>query len=613
MPTILRMPFLSPALRRRAKTLLASALLAAFLPPGVLTTEAGAEVTVLPPVPGDSTWDEKGIMTEPARPDKRYFVEIKADGIPLPIHRTRWPRHNYVHFMTDKPVKLSLRFNSDHADSVIVPLSATMRIRPVRIDGKNFEYQFQPGDYAYLERLRLFIIANAPPKYNPKETDPEVLSAAALGIDNTGKAEAGAKINAAIRQIEKSGGAKKTLYFPPGIYTSGTIRLRSNVTLFLAPGSLIRASKNPAEWDLSVRDSLSNYWKNPSSALLFAFSDKGDTVRNATVCGLGALDGLGDYWRTDAAKPADAKTGCNEPYCWDWDKTGRAHLVYFVGTRDTEIREVTLRNPVFNNLSMVAAKRCRALDLKIIGDFKVNNDGLVMDQILDSKYHNCIVASGDDGFSFKSGYAFAFKEPNRNDTLSRCTFLTGYPGFKAGWGFDKIYDSHVEDCFFKGEFKIEPKKVSWRVYNNQPLGVSDSVVVRNLVFRNVYMNSNFIFKNLNPGDIKLFNIENLRFENAVVKGNMYVENTDGLHFTNLVRGGKVVTSLGEAGIQQGAKVANITFKVDGSVKVPYRAGSPAVRRPSAPQQQRFDARGRREPASLPAPAWWRPSFLKEGL
>lgn len=576
----------------------------------LLPSSAEAAVTVLPRVPDDSTWDEKGIATEPARPDKRYFVELKVDGLPLPIHRSRFPRHNYVHFVTDGPVKVSMRFNADHADSVLIPMCATMKIRPVRIDGKNFEYHLQPGDYLYLARLDLYIIANKPLKYAPKETDPEVVSTASLGIDNTGKGEQAAKINAAIEQISKSGGAKKTLYFPPGIYNTGTVMLKSNVTVFLAAGSLLRASKDPTQW-ITKKDMLGNAYQEDGSGLVFAWSEGADTIRNANLCGFGALDGMGNFWRSEAGRPANATIPyCNEPYCWDYDKTGRSHVIFFVGTRNSEAREVSVRNPVFNNVRLYGAQRSQFSDLKIFGDWKVNNDGMVMDHCQDCKFSNSIVASGDDGFCFKNGFAWGYKEPSRRDTLHRLVLLTGYPGFKIGWAYHQVFDIHIEDCYFRGGFKIEPKKVFWRTWNNKPIGVSDSVIVRNMTFKNCDFGNYWTIKNLNPGDIKSWVNENFTFIDCTVNGSMDATDSRNFKFINLRQGKTLATDAASAKLTLGANTSGFTFQnVPVAVRIPLRPSAAGVRASGAAGRATYDLSGRKKEPSL-GYGFWRPAFLK---
>jgi len=56
-----------------------------------------------------------------------------------------------------------------------------------------------------------------------------------------------AAINRAIDAANAAGGG--TVYFPPGTYVSGSIHLKSNVTLYLEQGSTIEASTDPNVYD----------------------------------------------------------------------------------------------------------------------------------------------------------------------------------------------------------------------------------------------------------------------------------------------------------------------------------------------------------------------------
>jgi len=62
-------------------------------------------------------------------------------------------------------------------------------------------------------------------------------------------------INQAIDTIASKGGG--TLFFPAGVYLSGSIRLKSNITLYLDQGAVIEASSNVSDYD----NAEPNEWK----------------------------------------------------------------------------------------------------------------------------------------------------------------------------------------------------------------------------------------------------------------------------------------------------------------------------------------------------------------
>ena len=62
------------------------------------------------------------------------------------------------------------------------------------------------------------------------------------GVAGDGKTNNTAKIAEVIGLAEKAGGG--IIYFPPGEYVSGTIELKSNMTLYLSAGTVILGSEN---------------------------------------------------------------------------------------------------------------------------------------------------------------------------------------------------------------------------------------------------------------------------------------------------------------------------------------------------------------------------------
>ncbi|MHC4713339.1 MAG: glycosyl hydrolase family 28-related protein [Planctomycetota bacterium] len=70
------------------------------------------------------------------------------------------------------------------------------------------------------------------------------MSFADFAADNEGKALQTDNLAKAIAQTPTGG----VLYFPPGVYRTGTFRLKSDMTLYLAGGAVIKASDDPADF-----------------------------------------------------------------------------------------------------------------------------------------------------------------------------------------------------------------------------------------------------------------------------------------------------------------------------------------------------------------------------
>src|SRR2546422_2258318 len=95
-----------------------------------------------------------------------------------------------------------------------------------------------------------------------------------------------AAINKAMDACAKAGGGQVLL--PPGRYLSGTVHLRSHVTLFLAAGARLLGTTNLAQYQ---QPSVPSYmpearWGKWHRGLLV-----GDDVEDVTVCGQGVLGG----------------------------------------------------------------------------------------------------------------------------------------------------------------------------------------------------------------------------------------------------------------------------------------------------------------------------------
>src|SRR4249919_2773355 len=97
-------------------------------------------------------------------------------------------------------------------------------------------------------------------------------------------------INRAIDTIASKGGG--TLFFPAGVYLSGSIRLKGNIALYLDQGAVIEASPNVSDYDAAEPNKWEQYqdfghshWHN---SLIW-----GDSVHNVSISGHGLIYGKG--------------------------------------------------------------------------------------------------------------------------------------------------------------------------------------------------------------------------------------------------------------------------------------------------------------------------------
>ena len=141
---------------------------------------------------------------------------------------------------------------------------------------------------------RLYLITDAPDKDIPSVADDNVLSLAPYVEDATPDEVLTARFQRAIDDVaaQPHGG---TLFVPPGVYKTGTIRIKSDVTLYLAARALLQASTAPADMP---NDPGTNPQPNRTQDIacrLILF----EGASNAAIRGRGEIDGMGHIIRVE--------------------------------------------------------------------------------------------------------------------------------------------------------------------------------------------------------------------------------------------------------------------------------------------------------------------------
>ena len=98
-------------------------------------------------------------------------------------------------------------------------------------------------------------------------------------------------IQAAIDACSKSGGG--TVCFPAGNYLSGTIYLKSHVTIFLDAGAVLTGSKDLKDYPVTV-PKIRSYTDNYTDKSLVY----GEDLEEIAITGQGTIDGNGASYRT---------------------------------------------------------------------------------------------------------------------------------------------------------------------------------------------------------------------------------------------------------------------------------------------------------------------------
>ena len=184
-------------------------------------------------------------------------------------------------------------------------------------------------------------------------------------------------INRAIEACAAAGGGQ--VLVPAGRYVSGTIRLRSHVTLFLAAGATIVGTTNLALYEPPVVPSYmpEAKWGNWHRGLIIA-----DNAEDVTICGQGTIDGHKVF-----------------------DPKGEEHMrgphgIIFVGCRRFVIRDVSIVDAANYGIFFQASDDVEVRNVKIVGGW----DGVHFRGAPDRWCHNvniinCQFYTGDDSIA----------------------------------------------------------------------------------------------------------------------------------------------------------------------------------------------------------------------
>ncbi len=241
----------------------------------------------------------------------------------------------------------------------------------------------------------IFCIANeTTPFFNVKN----------YGAIGDGKTLDSKAINAAIEAASHAGGG--TVYMPAGNYFSGSIRLKSDITLLIDQGATIIAAPVSAENDYDEREeSISttyqdlghSHWKN---SLIWGYD-----IQNVSIIGAGWINGKNLYKDWVPGSKQDANKAISLYRC-----------------RNVIMRDITIIHGGWFAILATGVDNLTIDNVKI----DTNRDGIDIDCCRNVHVSNCSVNSPfDDGICLKSTYALGFARATENVTATNCQ-LSGY-------------------------------------------------------------------------------------------------------------------------------------------------------------------------------------------
>jgi polygalacturonase len=317
---------------------------------------------------------------------------------------------------------------------------------------------------------------------------PDIAHAQTGDIRDFGAVADGKTLNTAAiqRAIDKcaadSGGEVRV---PAGVFLTGTLHLKSNITLRLMPGSVLQGTSDPADYpdhDISAHRKFGTITHDGAFVKVMKSLIIADNVENVSIVGEGAIRGAGEA----------------EPFQLGVNKDGKPKNLFFIGCRDVRLIGIRVFNAAQITVSISGCDRVQLDGIYVHSLTNFNCDGVDVDgrEVVIS---NCIIESEDDALCFKSEYLGRFCE---NITVQNCVVASICNGIKLGTGsrtgFRNITVSNCVVRRLNEKAKVHPGHASMMpdIVNDQEtptvltgiviLGV-DGGLVENIRFSNIVM------------------------------------------------------------------------------------------------------------------------------
>lgn len=273
-------------------------------------------------------------------------------------------------------------------------------------------------------------------------------------IDNT------ENIQKLVDSIKEVGG---TLFFPSGVYSVGSIRLYSNITLILENGAEISAVADYEKYPVITEQMVKGFTRGTRQGIFFALNEK-----NICIKGEGKINGNGENWWFKGE--SDEK---------------RPRAIQFIGCKDILIEGITLINSPCWTVNPICCSNITIKNITIRNPYESpNTDGINPESCKNVKISDCHIDVGDDCLTIKSGLEkdiFQKQFSCENIVVTNCTFVHGHGGIVIGSEMSGgVKNITVSNCIFQNTdrgIRIKTRRKRG--------GIVEDVVINNIIMDKV--------------------------------------------------------------------------------------------------------------------------------
>lgn len=302
-----------------------------------------------------------------------------------------------------------------------------------------------------------------------------------VNITDFGAVEGGKKMNTvaiqkAIEACAKKGGGR--VIVPQGIFLTGSVELKSNVTLHLLKDAILLSSPFFKDFPERHLKNPARYRKYLKRALIYAQGENNISVTGEGIFdGNAILDGTGEFKEKNSENPV---------------------FIWFEGCNNVTVKDVTFRRSVWWTQAYSRCNHVHIDHVTVTENYFYNADGCDILDCEDFLVENCDINANDDGICLK-GYTSTGCNRGviRNNKVR--TLCNGIKmGTDSSGGFRNII--------------VENNEVWQTVISGIALQIVDGGIMENITVRNMTMNGVGTPVNIRLGD-----------RNRLVDGSMTVQ------------------------------------------------------------------------------------------
>lgn len=259
-------------------------------------------------------------------------------------------------------------------------------------------------------------------------------------------------IQNAIDTCSAAGGG--VVLVPAGMYTIGTLWLRSHVELHLSSGAVLKASKSLD--DFNTADAYPQNWGCPNEQWNACHLIIAHEVEDVAITGDGIIDGSGDAYFDEPVFAGSDPGSIWMYYTWEFglslakdkERLRPGQALVFIESRKIRLENFTIRNVTCWSCFLHGCDFAVIRGLKIFNTkYYCNTDGIDIDSCSHVTVSDCIIDTGDDAIAIRGSNRVLKQNEKVCEyvAVSNCVLGSSSSVFRIGVGKGDITHVSISD------------------------------------------------------------------------------------------------------------------------------------------------------------------------